>query len=379
MTVPYRPVPRLSLEDAAGYSETAEASANGESGAPVAGSRYSARPIGSVLRPNADDPGELLRHRLLCRGGGLLLAAPTGVGKSTLAIQSALLWAVGRDCLGLQPARPLRSLYVQAENDDGDLAELRDGILGGCNFTQDEREQACQQVHFVTIDDLCGPEFILCGLAPLLEPDRYDLCYVDPLLAYIGGDVSRQEIVSPFLRNNLNPVIHRAGVGAVIVHHTNKPPSGKEKPDWQAGDLAYVGSGSAELANWARAVVAIRSVGSHEVFELRLGKRGRRAGWKDAEGSPSYSRAIAHGQEGIYWRLADQEEEPGRPGRPPSHNVEDIVALLDGQELTATEWKDNALSELGIAERSFYRLKKEAAKEGVAQQSKISRKWFKAP
>ena len=44
--------------------------------------------------------------------------------------------------------------------------------------------------------------------------------------------------------------------------------------------------GTAELANWARAVVVIRSIGAHTVFEIVLGKRGKRAGLRTDDGDP---------------------------------------------------------------------------------------------
>ena len=53
-----------------------------------------------------NDPAELLKSRFLCCGAGLLLVGPTGIGKSSLAMQAMILWAVGGRCLALcQPGR----------------------------------------------------------------------------------------------------------------------------------------------------------------------------------------------------------------------------------------------------------------------------------
>src|SRR6266567_8862996 len=85
-----------------------------------------ARLLSELIRPKHDqDPDELLKPRFLSRGGGLLLCGPTGVGKSAYGLQCAMNWALARECLGITPARPLKSLLIQAENDDGDLAEMR--------------------------------------------------------------------------------------------------------------------------------------------------------------------------------------------------------------------------------------------------------------
>ncbi len=90
-----------------------------------------ARLVGALVTPVDGDPNELLKFRFLCRGGALLIVGPAGVGKSTLAMQAALCWAIERDFFGIVPARPLRSLMIQSENDEGDLAEMRDGVLAG--------------------------------------------------------------------------------------------------------------------------------------------------------------------------------------------------------------------------------------------------------
>ena len=91
--------------------------------------------LGELQRPLADSPEELLRNRYLCRGGGLLLAGPTGIGKSSLSMQFMISWALGRPVFGIEPARPIKSLLIQAENDDGDLAEMRDSIVKGLELT----------------------------------------------------------------------------------------------------------------------------------------------------------------------------------------------------------------------------------------------------
>jgi RecA-family ATPase len=87
--------------------------------------------LSELVRPDEHDPSELLKHRFLCRGGGMLLVGPTGIGKSSYSMQEMILWALGREAFGMVPARPLKSLLVQAENDDGDLAEMRDGVVLG--------------------------------------------------------------------------------------------------------------------------------------------------------------------------------------------------------------------------------------------------------
>ncbi len=275
--------------------------------------QHQVRSIGDLRPPPAFDPNEIIKHRFLNLGGGMLLAGPTGVGKSSFAMDLAMSFGAGLERFGFKPARPLKSLIVQAENDDGDLYEMQAGVGRGLGFTAEQLAEVFARVQFVTIDDLCGEAF-LRELALLLELARPDILWLDNLLSYLGGDVSSQEVVSKFLRNGLNPLLHRFGCACILIHHTNKPPSGKEKPQWQAGDYAYLGSGSSEIANWARAVIAIRSIGSHDVFELVVGKRGSQLGWRAEDGSKVYSKTIAHATDGgIYWREVGAGERPPEP------------------------------------------------------------------
>lgn len=316
-----------------------------------------AKPLAELVRhPEGGDPDELLRRRFLCRGGSALLVGPTGVGKSSCSMQCAMCWAAGRPAFGLVPARPFKILIVQAENDEGDMAEMRDGVLAGLDLPPEVRDAALARIRVVS-EDAKTREGFAAMLDQLLEQDAAALVIADPALAYIGGDASSQRDVSPFLRNMLNPVIHKHRVGFILVHHVNKPASGEQKPQWQAGDYAYLGAGSAEFANWARAVIAIRSIGSDEVFELLLAKRGRRAGWLDDLGRPTNSRYIAYDREPgvICWReVSAAEVEAMTGGGKPT--IQDVVDALAGGPL----WKKDVVRAVkdatGFKDRSAYAL-----------------------
>jgi hypothetical protein len=219
-------------------------------------------------------------------------------------------------------------------------------------------------------------QFFLEVAQPLLESYRPDLLWVDPALAYLGGDTGSQRDVGTFLRNHLNPLLHKFDCAAVVVHHTNKPPAGREKPNWQAGDFAYLGSGSAEWANWARAVLVLRSIGSHDVFELRAAKRGGRLGWVNEGGERVYEKYIAHAKEpgAIFW-LEVAADEVGQIGRPKSFDADEILALLPPEGLAAGEWQETAKRECGIKESTFHRHRRELAKQNRVLKSKVTGKW----
>jgi hypothetical protein len=174
----------------------------------------------------------------------------------------------------------------------------------------------------------------------------------------------------------LNPLLHEFDCAGLIVHHTNKPANGKEKSDWQAGDFAYLGAGSAEWANAARAVLALRSVGSHEVFELRAGKRGGRLGWQAEDGTKAFCKHIAHAKEPgvICWREVGPDEAK-HGGRPKTHDPEEMLQLLPDGGLPAGEWQKLTKTECGIGEATFHRERRAFEKAGRIIKSKGSGKW----
>lgn len=320
-----------------------------------------ANPIMSLKREDESDKTELLGKRYLCRGGALILAGPTGVGKSSLSMQLAISMSLGMDCLGLRPPKPLRVLLVQAENDDGDLAEMRDGVLKGMGLDGSR----IGDKFMVMTDDSSTREKFAAKLNSVLTDGKYDVVIVDPALAYMGCDASNQGDVSTFLRNMLNPVIHKHNVGLILVHHTNKPKTGEEKAEWKGSDLSYIGAGSAEFANWARAVLGIRTIGSDTVYELVASKRGRRLGWKDKDGKTTTAKYIAyHREEGVIcWR----EAEPGDLERECCENygtVDRVIEMVKAGVTTQKEVVEALKNNYMVAPSTGGRLVLKAIAEG---------------
>jgi putative DNA primase/helicase len=334
-----------------------------------------ARPLSALACPTQDDASELLRRRFLCRGGGLLLCGPTGIGKSALALQAAILWAAGRACFGIEPTRPLISLIVQAENDEGDMAEMRDGIIAGLQLNESDANAATANVLVCREDEFCGAAF-WGRVRLLLAEHKADILWIDPALAYIGGESNSQKDVGGFLRNGLNPLLREFNCAAVVIHHTNKPQSGQQKLTWAAGDFAYVGAGSAEWANWARAVLALRSIGSHDFFELHAAKRGTRLSWQDDQGQRSFVKYLAHAKEPgvICWREAGPEEIQKTGGRPKA-DVAELIELLPPEGLATGDWAKLAKAECGVSEATLHRVRRELARAGRITKSSTSGKW----
>lgn len=248
----------------------------------------------------------LLGNGFLRRGQGGLIVGPTGIGKSSLTMQAAFLWASGESFFGIRPQAPLRTLIIQSENDDTDLTEMRDGILAGLKLSAGDRERVAANVRtrrcFVS-----GAAF-LSELGRELRKHPADLVLIDPLFAFAGCDLVNQAELSHFLRELFQPFLIEHNIGGILIHHTNKPQAAKPGTGPRSGDHAYFGSGHNELANWPRFVASVRNLGSRTVFELRIGKRWQRAGICDTTGGAIDNLLIQHGKSGIYWQSADADD-----------------------------------------------------------------------
>jgi AAA domain len=241
--------------------------------------------------------------------GSTILIGPTAVGKSSLAMQGQISWALGGSLFGLRASRELSSLYVQGENDPCDLIEMRDGIVAGLNLNVEQTKLVNEHVRVMTTWVRDGE--LIKAIEDSFQYFKPDLIVLDPLFAFMSGDVSRQEDVARFLRYHLQGLLVKHQVGVIILHHTGKPPKGRgERANWLTTDAAYAGIGSSELANWPRSSIVIRPTSTDGVFELVFGKLWKRAGIVDAAGNPVKSVLIRHSSDPkkIFWEPASQAD-----------------------------------------------------------------------
>lgn len=262
-----------------------------------------------TFNPKAD-PNQLIgERRWICKGATCVWIGPSGVGKSTLTMQAAITWALGRSFFGMAPKKPLRSLIIQAENDEGDIAEMVQGVLTGMGIDLFDDEIDLIKSNVLPIQDCShtGPKFAQIMLR-LINRYQPDLVWIDPLLSFIGGDISKQEVCSEFFRKTLNPILHSTGVALMCIHHTGKPPKERQN-NRSSSDYAYDGLGSSDLTNWTRAVCTLVSHGgSGKTFELKLPKRGGRTGAKDMSGQPTESIWLTHSDKGLNWVQIEKPE-----------------------------------------------------------------------
>jgi RecA-family ATPase len=319
----------------------------------------------------------------------MLFVGPSGIGKSSASIQQDILWALGRPAFGIKPARPLRILTIQAENDDGDLSEMSRGVCNHLNLTDEERKLVHERVIYSNEKAATGEQFLRL-LRRLLRKYRPDIIRIDPLHAYAGGDVREPAITTPFLRNGLNPILQEFRCAAIVCHHTPKT-TNRDTTKWNESDWMYAGAGNADITNWARAILVIESTRVHGAFIFRASKRGSRVGWADEDGHRVYDRLFCHhAGDAIFWRDATDDDTEavmlakGKKGEPPK-TKEEFKALVPLDEpipklalIQRANMKGfglnhakRLLSDL-IADKELFELRK--ARKGTCHEVLISRR-----
>lgn len=347
-----------------------------------------AKPLTEFKLPPRGDSSVLVGNRYISRGDIFILASTSGMGKSSLSLQIATCWALGRDIFGaFLPNGPLKSLFFQSEDSDGDIAEVWFSIMHAMKLTDEERATVRKNVIIVT-------DRIHRGLSFRTEAQRQiklhspDLVWVNPLLAFIGGDVNDSTDVGLFLREQMNSLNEPPAFAFVFIHHTAKPP--KDRKDRQWNEVMYEMAGSADLTNAARAIISLQPCEKQGHFKLVLAKRGARAGAKKlVPGTanpeikieqPALEIGLRHSTERmevegqnlpvIFWEQAEIEAEktkhPG--GRPSKYSIDQFLSLFPkpGEPATTIPVLYRKVSMVsGISLSGFKDLVSRAAGDGV--------------
>jgi hypothetical protein len=227
-----------------------------------------------------DSSKTLLGNRWLSRCCGGFIVAPSGHGKSTLVIQVAILWSCGRVAFGIKPARPLRILIIQAEDDDNDVIEMAQ-MCDRLNLTEEERTLLNLNTHVEWVNDVAGAK-LFPVLNDFLDQFPADLLIINPYTAYQGGDIKDDELNNDFLRVHLSAVMNKYDCGALGIHHSPKTQFQKTE-DFSWFDWMYSMSGGAALTNWARAVLVIAPTDVAGTYRFIAAKRFEKIGWQERE------------------------------------------------------------------------------------------------
>jgi RecA-family ATPase len=280
------------------------------------GAKYklSGRTILDFLDLEIDPQTNLLGDRWLTKGSGAFVIAPSGHGKSSTANQMTVSFAVGRVAFGIKPARPLRILVLQSEDDDAETKKFVQ-MIHKMNLTEEERKLLIENTRFEYRNDLTGSEFI-AALNDFLTEWPADLVLINPLTGFFLADMKDDEKVAVFLRAQLNHVLVTHQCAALLIHHTPKT-NFTRLAEMQWYDWMYAMAGCAALTNWARAVMVIAPSKVPGTYRFIAAKRFDEIQWTDRE----------------YWF---------------SHFRETVC--VDGKEVTVIQWVPASDDQIGEAQ-----------------------------
>lgn len=267
--------------------------------------------IGDYL-PEADDPNVLIFGPWLERGGSAFWVSTAGTGKSIASVQLAHAMSAGREFCGLKPHGRLKFWIFQSEDSPRRVAQDRIDVRA--ELAEKHPDVDWNEVgQNVKIGKIIGA----VGVAWLDELDRLltmaadmgekpDVLIINPLLAFIGGPISDGAYVTPFLRggeiaghktSGLQALLEKHQIGAIIFHHTTKPPTEKEIDGWMKSQFSeYQGAGSNDITNWGRSFVTMMRVKGHaNMVCCTAGKNGAELGWERVGGA--YRRYMAYSEE----------------------------------------------------------------------------------
>ena len=250
------------------------------------------RGISSFEMIGDDDQMVLIGHKYINRGHMSAIVSSSGMGKSSIILQEAILFSLGRGFEGLEPARPLKTLIIQSEDDESDIAEVVASIYHMLDLSDEEKAAADRRVKVITDTVSRGKSFFdkLRWATKYFEPD---LVYINPLLAFFDGDITSSRDCGEFFREGLGSLNHpdpKKQWAYIFVHHTNKPMTnnnskgGRQEAKWN--EIMYGMSGSSDIINVCRSIRILHPTEIEGQFVLHLAKRGKRAGVKELPRKP---------------------------------------------------------------------------------------------
>jgi hypothetical protein len=264
---------------------------------------HAGKSIYGFSRSKIDEYNTLLGNRFLCRGGGIILVAPSGMGKSTFTMQASILWSCGKSAFDISPSKPLRILIVQSEDDDGDCIEMSE-MIDHLGLTDAEKQLVDANTVVIRCNDLTSGKFIE-ALSVRLSESKFDLLIINPYSSYLGEDVVDTEANIRFLHIGLNPLLAETGcnLGALIVCHTPKTKM-VDFSTMNPWDFQYLSAGAAAITNWARGmIVIVPQKCDQKLFKFVAAKRWQKIGWGESE------RYFTHSDGKVsVWKFASKEQ-----------------------------------------------------------------------
>jgi hypothetical protein len=252
----------------------------------------------------------LLNNGFLCRQGSLLVNAPTGAGKSVMAVQFMVSAALGLPFLELRPRTPLRTFMMYDEDTEYELRLMFEACYRQMKLTPEQRQTVLSSTRILQKGEDAPTNFSQWAIENVRAAKFVpDVVITNPVFSFVTGDMNKQETAARFVRGHLTRIQRTLDVATISFHHKNKP----SDLDSVRDASAYGGSGSADIANAVRAIIDVipKKVHGRLVARFVVPKRHREFG-TGLDDNNSF-----HGQEveripdsppGYFWLPMDKGE-----------------------------------------------------------------------
>lgn len=217
----------------------------------------------------------LVGNGFLERGSGILIAGPSGIGKSSIAMQTGCYWACGQSAFDLLASGSLRIVMMQHEDSRNDLFRMSELVRWS-----GLRSDVIQQNFWIeTVRGAIGMRAIAI-MRDLVKWHRADVLILNPLTAYHDGNISENRDNVKFLYGELGGLLDELRIGLVAFHHKGKPPrDGKNNREDVEHEIMYEVLGGSILTNFFRGIVAVSPIPNSGIYKFTVAKRFQESGW----------------------------------------------------------------------------------------------------
>lgn len=161
----------------------------------------------------------------LRKGQTWVISGASGIGKSVLAMQLAVGFALGEKTLGLDIFKPSKTFLFNAENPPADTRACFDGVVSNFerNSGSDIDKLLDDNFHYADATNCyySVDEFI-SKLENSLRVGNYDVVIVDSLLSLVRCDFSEHSAIAN-LFCKINALKSKYNFAMVFFHHFDKP------------------------------------------------------------------------------------------------------------------------------------------------------------
>lgn len=184
--------------------------------------------LGELLDDNSPLPPDLISPRVLTPAGLLVFGGAPKVGKSDFLLSWLTHMAAGAAFLGMQPPRPLRVFYLQAEVQYHYLRERVKDVRLPSHRLLDARANFVATPQLRLVLDDAGLAQVIPAIANAFGGEPPDIIAIDPIRnVFDGGDAGGENDNGAMLfflsqrveriRQAVNP-----DAGVILAHHTKK-------------------------------------------------------------------------------------------------------------------------------------------------------------